>query len=101
MTPKHFLDLSDLTADNVRNIVDEARRRKEARAGLSNGTPDADQPLDGKLLALVFDKPSTRTRVSIDVAMRQLGGDTLMLNHNDMQLGRGEPLSDTAKVRAA
>ena len=48
MTPKHFLDLSDLTADNVRNIVDEARRRKEARAGLSNGTPDADQPLDGK-----------------------------------------------------
>ncbi|MEE3036202.1 MAG: ornithine carbamoyltransferase, partial [Pseudomonadota bacterium] len=98
MTPKHFLDLSDLTAHTVRDIVDEARRRKEARVGLPNGTPDADQPLAGKLLALVFDKPSTRTRVSFDLAMRQLGGDTLMLNHNDMQLGRGEPLSDTAKV---
>ena len=98
MTLKHFLDLSDVTAHTVRDIVDEARRRKEARAGLPNGTPDADQPLTGKLLALVFDKPSTRTRVSFDLAMRQLGGDTLMLNHNDMQLGRGEPLSDTAKV---
>ena len=98
MTPKHFLDLSDLTSQAVRDIVDEARRRKEARAGLPNGTPDEDRPLAGKLLALVFDKPSTRTRVSFDLAMRQLGGDTLMLNHNDMQLGRGEPLSDTAKV---
>lgn len=98
MSPRHFLDLSDLTASTVRGILDEAKSRKLARAGLSHGTPDADKPLTGKILALVFDKPSTRTRVSFDIAMRQLGGETLVLNHNDMQLGRGEPLSDTAKV---
>ena len=96
--PKHFLDLSDLSGDELRAILDAAHQRKQARAGLPKGTPDADAPLQGYILAMVFDKPSTRTRVSFDLAMRQLGGQSLILNQGDTQLGRGEPLSDTAKV---
>lgn len=97
-TLRHFLDLSDLTSQDIRGIVDAAHARKKNRAGLPNGAVDADMPLKGHLLAMVFDKPSTRTRVSFDLAIRQLGGQSLVLNQNDMQLGRGEPLSDTAQV---
>ncbi|MGC6512631.1 MAG: ornithine carbamoyltransferase [Parvibaculales bacterium] len=97
-TIRHFLDLSDLSPQDVRGILDAAHARKKKRAGWPHGAVDADAPLQGHLLAMVFDKPSTRTRVSFDLAMRQLGGQSLVLNQSDMQLGRGEPLSDTAQV---
>ncbi|KFB11202.1 ornithine carbamoyltransferase [Nitratireductor basaltis] len=91
--PRHFLDLSAVSADDLRGIIDDARTRKDAlKAG------NADKPLSGKVLAMIFDKPSTRTRVSFDVGMRQLGGETLMLTGTEMQLGRSETIADTAKV---
>ncbi|WP_336055771.1 ornithine carbamoyltransferase [Nitratireductor sp. CH_MIT9313-5] len=91
--PRHFLDLSAVSAQDLRGIIDDARTRKDAlKAG------NADKPLSGKVLAMIFDKPSTRTRVSFDVGMRQLGGETLMLTGTEMQLGRSETIADTAKV---
>ncbi len=72
--------------------------RKLARAGLSKGAPDADRPLEGKVLAMIFDKQSTRTRISFDMAARQLGGSALMLTGNEMQLAREETIADTARV---
>lgn len=97
-TPRHFLDLAPVGGKALRAILDEAGRRKQARNGLGRAAPDRDGPLQGKLLAMVFERPSTRTRVSFDVAMRQLGGETLLLNGGDMQLGRGETIADTARV---
>src|SRR6187551_166193 len=92
-TPRHFLDLSELSAETLRGIVDDSRRRKaDRRAGAG------ERPLEGRVLAMIFDKPSTRTRVSFDVAMRQLGGETIMLPGAEMQLGRGETIADTARV---
>ena len=93
--PRHFLDLKDLSGDELRRVLDasaaiKARRRK--------GEIAAERPLTGKTLAMVFDRPSTRTRVSFDVAMRELGGETLMLTGSEMQLGRGETVGDTAQV---
>lgn len=96
--PRHFLDLDAIDKKTLRRILDGSIARKRKRAGLSHGAKDADAPLSGKLLAMIFEKPSTRTRVSFDVAMRQLGGDTMFLNGNDMQLGRGETVADTARV---
>ena len=90
---KHFLDLSAMTAGDLRTIIDDARVRKAATKA---GT--ADKPLSGKMLAMIFEKPSTRTRVSFDVGMRQLGGETLFLSGTEMQLGRAETIGDTAKV---
>lgn len=90
---RHFSDLADLSADDLRGIIDDAKRRK---ALLKAGT--VDRPLEGKVLAMIFDKPSTRTRVSFDVGMRQLGGETIMLTGAEMQLGRSETIADTAKV---
>lgn len=98
---RHFLNVGDLSADALRGIVKGARERKDARAGWPKGKVDADRPLDGHLLALVFEKPSTRTRVSFDAAMRQLGGQTTILNAGELQLGRGETIGDTAKVLSA
>ena len=98
MSPRHFLDLDDVTPVDIRAILESSKKRKAARAGLGQAEPDADKPLKGKLLAMLFEKPSTRTRVSFDVAMRQLGGETLLLNGNDTQLGRGETIADTARV---
>tara|TARA_X000000950_G_scaffold274128_2_gene358745 strand:+ start:1142 stop:2077 length:936 start_codon:yes stop_codon:yes gene_type:complete len=98
MTPRHFLDLSDLTPADLRGLLDRAHARKAARAGKPKGAADADQPLNGHMLGMVFDKPSTRTRLSFDLAMRQLGGQTMLLNHADTQLGRGESIEDTARV---
>jgi ornithine carbamoyltransferase len=89
--PRHFLDLVDFSAAQLRAILDHSRALKAAR-------PHLEKPLAGKMLAMIFDKPSTRTRVSFDCAMRQLGGDTMMLTGNEMQLGRGETISDTARV---
>ena len=90
---RHFLDLSAMSADSLRAIIDDARVRKAATKA---GT-DA-KPLAGKMLAMIFEKPSTRTRVSFDVGMRQLGGETLFLSGTEMQLGRAETIGDTAKV---
>ncbi len=93
---RHFLDLDALDAKTLRNIVDMAHAMK--RAG--KRVPAKMQPrgIADSILAMIFEKPSTRTRVSFDVAMRQLGGQTLSLNHTDMQLGRGESIVDTARV---
>jgi ornithine carbamoyltransferase len=95
---RHFLDLSDFDSATLSGMIAAARRRKDARAGQPKGTFDADKPLDGKVLALIFDKHSTRTRISFDVGMRQLGGTTILLSGHDMQLAREETIADTAKV---
>lgn len=96
--PNHFLDLNLLVRDDLRHIIDDGISVKQARAGQPRGTIDADAALKGHALAAIFEFPSTRTRVSFDMAMRQLGGDTIVLNSNDMQLGRGETIADTARV---
>lgn len=89
--PRHFLDLSDVSAKDLRAILDDAgARKRKGRAG--------PRPLEGRVLAMIFEKPSTRTRVSFDVAMRQLGGETLFLSGSEMQLGRAETIADTARV---
>ncbi len=90
---RHFLDLSAMTTTDLRSIIEDARVRKTATKA---GT--AEKPLAGKMLAMIFEKPSTRTRVSFDVGMRQLGGETLFLSGTEMQLGRAETIGDTAKV---
>jgi ornithine carbamoyltransferase len=98
MTLRHFIDLSDAGPDAIRTMLDNARVRKTTRAGWPKGKPDVDRPLDGHVLALIFEKNSTRTRVSFDMAMRQLGGTTIVLEAGSMQLGRGESIADTARV---
>ncbi len=91
--PRHFTDLSAVSAEALRAMLDDAVVRKtRLKAGHS------EQPLAGKVLAMIFDKPSTRTRVSFDVGMRQLGGSTIMLTGAEMQLGRSESIADTARV---
>src|SRR5918995_6161610 len=90
---RHFTDLSTVPATELRGMLDDAAARK---ARLKAG--ERTRPLDGKVLAMIFDKPSTRTRVSFDVGMRQLGGETIMLTGTEMQLGRSETIADTAKV---
>lgn len=90
---RHFLDLTDISAEELRRVMDLS---KELKARRKAGTEQ--RPLEGKSLAMVFDKPSTRTRVSFDLAMRQLGGETIMLTGAEMQLGRGESIADTARV---
>jgi ornithine carbamoyltransferase len=95
----HFLDLTDVSAGDLRSILDAASTMKAGRARApGQAAPDAGQPLKGKLLAMVFDQPSTRTRISFDLGMRQLGGETMMLSGAEMQLGRGESIADTARV---
>lgn len=90
---RHFLDLIDIPADQLRGIIENARAIKTAKRAGANA-----QPLAGQTLAMIFDKPSTRTRVSFDVAMRQLGGEAIVLTGQEMQLGRGETIADTARV---
>jgi ornithine carbamoyltransferase len=97
-TPRHFLDISDFDAATLNAIITTARAMKDARKGLTKGLREKGEPLKGHMLALIFERPSTRTRVSFEVGMRQLGGETLVLSSNDMQLGRGETIADTAKV---
>ena len=91
---RHFTDLSQVSAADLRTILDDARARKHRLKSGETG----DRPLAGKVLAMIFEKPSTRTRVSFDVGMRQLGGETIMLTGTEMQLGRSETIADTAKV---
>ena len=93
-----FLDIHKTDAAALRGMIDQAREMKEARKGLPKGAPDADQPLKDHIVALIFEKPSTRTRVSFDVGVRQMGGQTLVLSGADMQLGHGETIADTARV---
>jgi ornithine carbamoyltransferase len=96
MAPRHFLDIDRIDARTLRRIVDMARAMKKAGKRVpAKLRPDG---IADAVLMLIFEKPSTRTRVSFDVAMRQLGGQTIALNHTDLQIGRGEPISDTAKV---
>ena len=94
----HFLDIHKTDPSALRAIIDTAQTIKTARQGLPKGTPDAEQPLAGHMVALIFEKPSTRTRVSFDVGVRQLGGQTMVLSGADMQLGHGETIADTARV---
>lgn len=95
---KHFLDLDRTDASDLRRIIDHAQTMKTARAGHPKGTLDDDRPLAGHMVALIFEKPSTRTRVSFDVGVRQMGGQTMVLSGADMQLGHGETIADTARV---
>jgi ornithine carbamoyltransferase len=90
---RHFLDLDQFTGAHLRKLIEAGKRYKKTAA-----SKRAAKPLAGKTLALIFDKPSTRTRVSFEVGMRQLGGDVVVLNATDMQLGRGETVADTARV---
>ncbi|MGA9657726.1 MAG: ornithine carbamoyltransferase [Asticcacaulis sp.] len=95
---RHFLDICDLTPAELRSILDDAHARKAARKGWPKGRVDADAPLKDHVLAMIFQKNSTRTRFSFDAAIRQLGGHSLISTSNDMQLGRGETIEDTARV---
>jgi ornithine carbamoyltransferase len=99
LKPKHFLDLTDFSSDQLRTILQGAGTIKaERKAARDAGHRPKTRPFEGKVLAMIFDKPSTRTRVSFDVGMRELGGETLMLTGAEMQLGRGETIADTARV---
>ncbi len=94
----HFLNLTDAGADGVAAMLADALDRKAARAGWPKGMVDADAPLAGRVLAMVFEKNSTRTRVSFDMAIRQLGGTSIVMDAGSMQLGRGESIADTARI---
>ncbi len=94
----HFLDLWPIPSGELRSILNAAKSRKAARKGAPRGQTDKDAPLAGRTLAMIFEKNSTRTRVSFDMAIRQLGGSSIVLNSGDTQLGRGESVDDTAKV---
>jgi ornithine carbamoyltransferase len=91
---RHFLDLADIPKRDLRAILEASRAMKADRRSARPGA----RPLAGKTLAMIFERPSTRTRVSFEVAMRQLGGDAIMLTGSEMQLGRGETIADTARV---
>jgi ornithine carbamoyltransferase len=95
---RHFLNLADAGGDAMAAMLNDALDRKAARAEWPKGKADSDAPLDGHVLAMIFEKNSTRTRVSFDMAMRQLGGSALVMEAGSMQLGRGESIADTARV---
>ncbi len=95
---RHFLNLADAGGEAIAAILNDAQERKSARSGWPKGQADADAPLAGHVLAMVFEKSSTRTRVSFDMAMRQLGASALVLEGGSSQLGRGETIADTARV---
>lgn len=94
----HFLDIHTTPPAELRAMIDKARAMKQARGSRPRGAPDDERPLDGCMVALIFEKPSTRTRVSFDVGARQLGAQTLVLSGREMQLGHGETIADTARV---
>ncbi|MFK7944612.1 MAG: ornithine carbamoyltransferase [Paracoccaceae bacterium] len=93
-----FLDLNQIPPEELRGILDHSLKVKQARAGQPKLTPDAEQPLANHVVALIFEKPSTRTRISFDVGVRQMGGQTMVLSGSELQLGHGETVGDTARV---
>lgn len=94
----HFLDINKTSVTDLRAMVDDAHAMKAARQGRPRGALDDDAPLKDHMVALIFEKPSTRTRVSFDVGVRQMGGQTMVLSGSEMQLGHGETVADTARV---
>jgi len=101
MSIRHFLNLTDAGADGIAAMLADALDRKAARVGFPKGRADSDAPLAGHTLAMVFEKNSTRTRFSFDMAIRQLGGTSIVADSGSMQLGRGESVADTARVLSA
>lgn len=95
---RSFLDIIDHSAETLRGILDQAHAMKEARKGLAKGAADPQQSLNGHAVAMIFEKASTRTRISFELGIRQLGGQAIVMSAGDMQLGRGETIQDTAKV---
>jgi len=96
---KNFINISDISKADLRKILDSAKLRKEKRSNLNKNSIDPDSPLNGKILIMLFEKPSTRTRISFDLAVKQLGGKSLILNPDEIHYGGGnESLHDTAKV---
>jgi|TARA_B110000438_G_scaffold289484_1_gene324107 ornithine carbamoyltransferase len=96
---KKFINIADIDKKDLRVILDNARLRKEKRSSFKKNSIDSDSPLDGKILIMIFEKPSTRTRISFDLAVKQLGGKSLILNPDEIHYGSGnESLHDTAKV---
>ncbi len=96
---KNFINISDCSSNELRVILEEAKRRKENRKDLNKSAPDIDKPFEGKSMAMIFEKPSTRTRMSFDIAVKQLGGSSIILNPDGIHYGKGnETLKDTAKV---
>ena len=96
---RNFLDVSDLSSDELRGIIEEAKVRKSNRKDLNKSELDSDKPFQGKSMVMIFEKPSTRTRISFDIAVKQLGGSSIILNPDGIHYGKGnETLKDTAKV---
>ena len=96
---KNFLNISDLSSHNLREIIEEAKTRKLKRSSLNKSAADLDQPFSGKSMIMIFEKPSTRTRISFDIAVKQLGGSTIILNTDNTHYGIGnESIKDTAKI---
>jgi len=96
---KNFLNISDVSSQVLRDILEEAKRRKSKRKDLNKSAPDFDQPFAGKSMIMIFEKPSTRTRISFDIAAKQLGGSSIILNPDVIHYGKGdESIKDTAKV---
>jgi len=95
----HFINISDLSKNELRSIIDGAKKRKSERGEKPNSQPDSDQPIQGKTMIMLFAKPSTRTRISFDLAVKQLGGSSIILNEDEIHYGKGdETIKDTAKV---
>ena len=96
---KNFLNIADHSTSILRNIIDEASTRKAKRSSQGKASADNDKPLDGKSMIMIFEKPSTRTRISFDLAIKQLGGSSIILNPDVIHYGKGdESLKDTARV---
>ena len=96
---KNFINISDHSSGDLRAIIDEAKTRKLSRKGLNKSAPDGDKPFEGMSIAMIFEKPSTRTRMSFAIAAKQLGGSSIILNPDEIHYGKGdETLKDTAKV---
>ena len=96
---KNFLNISDLSANDLRLIVDQAQSRKSSRKGYKKSAPDEDRPFEGKSMIMIFEKPSTRTRISFEIAVKQLGGSSIILNPESSHYGKGnESIKDTARV---
>ena len=94
---KNFINISDCSSVELRAIIEEAKKRKQNRSGLNKSAPDEDKPFEGKSMAMIFEKPSTRTRMSFDIAVKQLGGSSIILNPDGIHYGKGEEsLKDTA-----